>query len=106
MKTSLRYLKGTDIADDFRRDYGLQVSEEMLMDLKERVRAGIDAWGRGNRGELKNVETWQPNEDALRLKFGGKRAILKCWTCHKPNADIIKIGSVCAECRAKAEGGR
>jgi hypothetical protein len=75
----------------------------MAADLTFAIRARIAIWAAKTKfGKLKKVEVWQPDEDELRARFGGRRAVLKCWKCQKPKKDVEHPGHVCAGCRGAA----
>lgn len=99
-KHSARFIKGTDVVHHLRNTFGKKASDAMMRDLSVLVERRIEQWAKGTH--LKKVYTWAPGEDALRLKFGGKRGLAMCWGCHKKNPDVTNVGDRCADCRPKA----
>lgn len=101
---SARFIKGTDVTYFLRHHYGKKPSAALLRELSELVLGRIEL--RAHRGDLKKVQVWQPSEDALRLKFGGTRALLRCWGCNKKKADVNQTGQRCADCQKKQAEAR
>ncbi len=94
MSESARFIKGTDVKNYLRRQFGKKPSEIMLRDISSMVERRINQWAKGTH--LKKVYTWNSSEDELRLKFGGKRGLDMCWGCHKKKPDVER--GRCAEC--------
>lgn len=97
-----RFIKATDVERTLRFMYGKKPSDALLRALSDQAALTIRKWSNGTH--LKKVQTWQPDEDGLRAQFGGKRAVLKCWTCGKRKEEVVIPGKLCDEC-AKARGG-
>jgi hypothetical protein len=93
-----RYIKMTDVTRQLRDGYGKKPSPEMAAALSDAVRDLVREWGLFSM-TLKKVEVWQPDEDALRRKFGGRRAMLRCWRCSDRKQEIARAGQVCDECK-------
>ncbi len=101
---SARFIKATDVTYFLRHWYGRKPTPALLSELSQLVLGRIELRA-GRSTDLPKVQTWQPSEDELRLKFGGTRALLRCWGCNKKKADVNQTGQRCADCKRKQAGG-